>query len=78
MKANPHPELLRAAARAGHRVRVRVAAAKSSGCSRCSPTSAPQRVLFTPNFAPRAEYAWALARGVRVTVDNSFVLDAWP
>src|SRR5262249_9811635 len=29
------------------------------------------------NFAPRAEYAWALARGVRVTVDNNYVLSSW-
>src|SRR4249919_1333526 len=38
----------------------------------------PQRVLFTPSFAPRAEYAFALQRGVRVTVDNSVVLLRWP
>ncbi len=38
----------------------------------------PQRVLFTPNFAPRAEYAAALARGVHVTLDNLHPLEAWP
>src|SRR5581483_975089 len=38
----------------------------------------PQRVLFTPNFAPREEYADALARGVHVTVDNLWVLEEWP
>ncbi len=36
------------------------------------------RLLFTPNFAPREEYAWALAGGIRTTVDNVFVLRAWP
>jgi diaminopimelate decarboxylase/aspartate kinase len=35
-------------------------------------------ILFTPNFAPREEYAWAFAQGVRVTVDNSYALEAWP
>ena len=37
-----------------------------------------ERLLFTPNFAPRAEYAWALERGLRVTVDNLSILRDWP
>ena len=36
-----------------------------------------QDILFTPNFVPREEYAWALAQGVRVTVDNLYPLEAW-
>jgi len=36
------------------------------------------RILFTPNFAPREEYAWALKRGLQVTLDNLFPLQAWP
>jgi diaminopimelate decarboxylase/aspartate kinase len=35
-------------------------------------------VLFTPNFAPRAEYEYALAKGVNVTIDNLHCLRAWP
>ncbi|HEY3444750.1 MAG TPA: bifunctional aspartate kinase/diaminopimelate decarboxylase [Myxococcales bacterium] len=35
------------------------------------------RLLFTPNFAPRAEYERALAEGVTVTVDNAYVLEKW-
>lgn len=35
------------------------------------------RVLFTPNFAPREEYAWALDQGVWLTIDNLFVLREW-
>src|SRR6185312_13401627 len=38
----------------------------------------PHRILFTPNFAPRAEYAWALHQGVRVTVDNAYCISEWP
>jgi bifunctional diaminopimelate decarboxylase / aspartate kinase len=38
----------------------------------------PQRVLFTPNFAPRAEYEFGVAKGVRVTLDNLYPLKAWP
>jgi diaminopimelate decarboxylase/aspartate kinase len=36
------------------------------------------RILFTPNFAPRDEYAWAFERGLQVTLDNLYPLQAWP
>jgi diaminopimelate decarboxylase/aspartate kinase len=36
------------------------------------------RILFTPNFAPKAEYAWAFAKGLLVTLDNLYPLQAWP
>ena len=36
------------------------------------------RILFTPNFAPRDEYAWAIKRGLQVTLDNLYPLQAWP
>lgn len=35
------------------------------------------RILFTPNFAPRGEYEWALEQGVWLTLDNLFVLREW-
>jgi diaminopimelate decarboxylase/aspartate kinase len=35
-------------------------------------------VLFTPNFAPRAEYEYALEKGVHVTIDNLHALREWP
>jgi diaminopimelate decarboxylase/aspartate kinase len=38
----------------------------------------PADVLFTPNFAPREEYEHGFARGVRVTLDNLYPLEAWP
>jgi diaminopimelate decarboxylase/aspartate kinase len=37
-----------------------------------------EQVLFTPNFAPRAEYEYGFARGVRVTLDNIYPLKMWP
>ncbi len=36
------------------------------------------RVLFTPNFAPREEYEWSLAKGLQLTLDNLYPLQAWP
>jgi len=37
-----------------------------------------ERILFTPNFAPRDEYAWALEKGLQLTLDNLYPLQAWP
>ena len=36
------------------------------------------RILFTPNFAPRDEYDWAIREGLRVTLDNLYPLREWP
>ncbi len=36
------------------------------------------RILFTPNFAPREEYEWAIGRGLQVTLDNLHPLQEWP
>jgi diaminopimelate decarboxylase/aspartate kinase len=36
------------------------------------------RILFTPNFAPRDEYEWALDKGLQLTLDNLYPLQAWP
>ena len=35
-------------------------------------------LLFTPNFAPRSEYAAALELGVQLTIDNLHPLERWP
>jgi len=77
LKANPHPEILRAVHAAGcgfecvSRAEVERVLAEVPGVGR-------EQLLFTPNFAPRAEYAWALERGLRVTVDNLSILRNWP
>ncbi len=42
------------------------------------PEHAPERILFTPNFAPRSEYRNALQAGVQVTIDNLNLLLDWP
>jgi len=35
------------------------------------------RILFTPNFAGRDEYSWALEAGITLTLDNLYLLRAW-
>jgi diaminopimelate decarboxylase/aspartate kinase len=37
-----------------------------------------KRILYTPNFAPRAEYEWAVEQGIWVTLDNLHPLKKWP
>jgi diaminopimelate decarboxylase/aspartate kinase len=77
MKANWHPEILRRVYAAGltlecvSRGEIEHAFAEVPGIS-------AERVLFTPNFAPRSEYEYGFAMGVRVTLDNLYPLKAWP
>ena len=63
--------------RAGRGLRLRVAGRDRARARMPCPASTPDRILFTPNFAPRAEYERALALGVHVTIDNLFVLQHW-
>lgn len=42
------------------------------------PSLSKSRILFTPNFAPRADYEWAVANEIRITLDNLFPLRHWP
>lgn len=42
------------------------------------PDISPQRILFTPNFAPAEEYSAAFERDIRMTLDNIYPLQAWP
>jgi bifunctional diaminopimelate decarboxylase / aspartate kinase len=77
MKANPHPELLGALRTEGIELEC-VSRGEVERALELFPQLEPQRILYTPNFAPREEYQWALERGVRVTVDNPYALSAWP
>ncbi len=77
LKANPHPAILKALAAAGLGFEC-VSRAELERVREAVPAVAADRVLFTPNFAPRPEYRWALERGFRVTVDNLQVLREWP
>jgi diaminopimelate decarboxylase/aspartate kinase len=77
MKANPHPAVLRALRAEGIEFEC-VSRGEVERVLELFPEIEPQRILYTPNFAPRAEYAWALAQRVRVTLDNTYTLTAWP
>ena len=76
MKANPHPALLTAVREEGLEFEC-VARKEVERVLALFPDLDPRRVLYTPNFASREEYAWALERGVQVTVDNGYALVEW-
>ncbi|HWJ04900.1 MAG TPA: bifunctional aspartate kinase/diaminopimelate decarboxylase [Steroidobacteraceae bacterium] len=76
MKANPHPEILRALAGLG----LSFECVSQGECQHVLDTVRgidPGKILFTPNFAPRSEYEWALAQGVNLTVDSLYALREW-
>jgi bifunctional diaminopimelate decarboxylase / aspartate kinase len=77
MKANWHPEILRRIYAAGLTLEC-VSRGELEHTFASVPALDPQRVLFTPNFAPRAEYEFGFAKGVRVTLDNLYPLKMWP
>jgi diaminopimelate decarboxylase/aspartate kinase len=77
MKANPHPRLLRAVVDEGLGLEC-VSLGELDHVARALPELPPDRVVFTPNFAPREEYAAALERGVHVTLDALHPLEHWP
>ena len=76
LKANPHPGVLRTVATAGLGFEC-VSRAEVEHVLDSVPAIGAERLLFTPNFAPSSEYQWALERGLRVTVDNLYVLRTW-
>jgi len=77
VKANPNPVVLKTLHASGIAMEC-VSQAELEHVFRTLPSLDASHVLFTPNFAPRSEYAFALERGVRVTIDNLFALRAWP
>ena len=77
LKANSHPEILRTLEAEGFGFEC-VSQGELDHLFGVLPTLAPDRVLFTPSFAPRREFEAALARGVFVTLDSLVPLQQWP
>ncbi|MGB7904044.1 MAG: hypothetical protein WCF43_05075 [Steroidobacteraceae bacterium] len=76
MKANPHPELLKVFAGLGLSFEC-VSRGECEHVLKVVPGIDPSRILFTPNFAPRSEYEWAIEHGVNLTIDNIYALREW-
>jgi diaminopimelate decarboxylase/aspartate kinase len=77
MKANCNEDVLRAIDATGVDFEC-VSPGEIEWLEKVIPAVDPRRILFTPNFAPREEYEWALNRGLQVTLDNIYPLQAWP
>ncbi len=77
VKANFNAELLRTMAQEGVDFEC-VSPGEIEWLRSQLPDLPMDRILFTPNFAPREEYAWALDQGLRVTLDNLHPLREWP
>lgn len=76
IKANGHPDVLRTVEAAGINFEC-VSPGEVGHILALFPDLDRQRILFTPNFAPRSEYEQALAQGVWVTLDNLHPLKEW-
>jgi diaminopimelate decarboxylase/aspartate kinase len=74
MKANANPAALAAVAAEGFGIEC----VSADEVRAALPVVGADRLLFTPNFAPRREYAVALDAGIRVTLDALHPLQHWP
>ncbi len=77
IKANSHPAILEVLEQEGFGLEC-VSHGELKHVFNTLPALSPRRVLFTPSFAPRAEYEAAFALGVTVTLDNVEALQRWP
>lgn len=77
MKANAHPAVLRAVRRGGGGFEC-VSPGEIERLESVFDDLRSDEILFTPNFAPRADYAFALERGILLTLDALHPLRHWP
>ncbi|ASQ45343.1 bifunctional aspartate kinase/diaminopimelate decarboxylase [Legionella clemsonensis] len=77
IKANPNPAILKNLYRKGIGFEC-VSIDELQQVFTQFPDIAKQRVLFTPNFAAKKEYEFALSTGCYLTIDNLYPLENWP
>ena len=77
MKSNFNPEILRLLAERGIDFEC-VSPNEVEHLLTAVPDLPRDRILFTPNFAPRADYEWAREQGILLTLDNLYPLREWP
>ncbi|RDI97626.1 bifunctional aspartate kinase/diaminopimelate decarboxylase [Dyella solisilvae] len=74
VKANTHPAILKALAEEGFGFEC-VSPGELKAVMAVVPESAP--LLFTPNFAPREDYEWALTTRATLSLDSLYQLEHW-
>ncbi len=77
LKANPHPEILKALAAKGIGFEC-VSPEELDLVLKTFPNIDRHKILFTPNFASKAEYQHALTTGCYVTIDSLYPIEHWP
>jgi bifunctional diaminopimelate decarboxylase / aspartate kinase len=77
IKANSHPQVLQTLYAQGVGFEC-VSPNELKFIRNLFPDIEPQRILYTPNFAPIEDYQYGFKQGVIVTVDNLYVLQQWP
>ncbi len=76
MKANSHPDVVRRIHAAGIGLEC-VSRGEIEHAKRHVPLITPAQILYTPNFASRDEYVWALGSEVLLTIDSLYPLQHW-
>lgn len=77
IKANPHPSILKTMEKEGIGFEC-VSIQELDRVLELFPKIDRKRILFTPNFAPKTEYEYALNIGCYVTIDSLYPLEHWP
>ncbi|WP_454783157.1 bifunctional aspartate kinase/diaminopimelate decarboxylase [Legionella sp. WA2022007384] len=77
IKANPHPSILKTMEHEGIGFEC-VSIQELDRVLELFPNIDRKRILFTPNFAPKTEYEYALNIGCYVTIDSLYPLERWP
>ncbi|MBB6087790.1 bifunctional aspartate kinase/diaminopimelate decarboxylase [Wenzhouxiangella marina] len=76
MKANPHPAILQALVDEGLGIECVSMPEARHALSHVRDLNREQ-MLLTPNFASRAELRQAIDEGLRLTVDNAYIIEQW-
>jgi diaminopimelate decarboxylase/aspartate kinase len=77
IKANPHPSVLKTLEKEQIGFEC-VSIQELQLVLKLFPNIAKERILFTPNFAPKIEYEYALQTGCYITIDSLYPLEYWP
>lgn len=77
IKANPHPSILKTLEQKGVGFEC-VSIQELQLVLDLFPSINRERILFTPNFAPKSEYELALETGCYLTIDSLYPLEHWP
>lgn len=77
IKANPHPSILTTLEKENIGFEC-VSIEELNQVLQLFPDIKRNRILFTPNFAPKTEYEQAFKIGCYVTIDSLYPLEQWP